>query len=149
MPATYSRERFAFRFSSRFELPAALQATRFEAGRDESTEWTHPLQSKISVMRGDAKELSRCRGQPGRQTSKTDKQGMEDTLHGCNPYVSPLPPQNEATSGRNSRDTSFMSDPDKAYDHSSIPANLCRIAQRTRISLLAPATIHPSAALQM
>lgn len=113
MPATYSRERFAFRFSSRFELPAALQATRFEAGRDESTEWTHPLQSKISVMRGDAKELSRCRGQPGRQTSKTDKQGMEDTLHGCNPYVSLT-----RSNAGNSKDTPFISEPDQAYDDS-------------------------------
>ena len=55
-----------FQLSGWFQPSAALQATRLVAWRDESTKWTHPLRSEVSVMWRHAKQLSHRRCQEGR-----------------------------------------------------------------------------------
>ena len=64
-----------------FKYLAALQATCFEAWRDESTKWAHPLQREIAIVRFHSERLSQQSRCESSQATDTDKERMQESIH--------------------------------------------------------------------
>ena len=75
------RLREVYSFLGWFKCLATLQATCFEARRDEATKRTHPLRREIAVVCLHSQRLPQGSSDESTQAPSTDNERVKDGIH--------------------------------------------------------------------